>query len=225
MSDSVIDAIRAVDPCPVELAPPPMDIVRRRLVDAPHTGEPAGSRRRPRLSTLVVTVSSVAVVAVAVLAIAILGHRRRVAPTAPATAGMAACHVEARPGVLPVWARAGFSDPRPRMTYALGESGKIAAILWGSLNSPPAVDHTNKILWVSRAAPTSPGSDLRIEAQRMSGTRTLGAPVSRRVTGGPGPSIINLPAPGCWRLTLRWSGRTDHLDLQYGRGAGRAPHA
>jgi hypothetical protein len=35
------------------------------------------------------------------------------------------------------------------------------------------------------------------------------------VRGGPGPSGINLPAPGCWRLALRWSGRTDELDLQY----------
>jgi hypothetical protein len=39
--------------------------------------------------------------------------------------------------------------------------------------------------------------------------------VSRTVLGGPGPSIINLPASGCWRLTLRWSGRVDSLDLDY----------
>ena len=37
----------------------------------------------------------------------------------------------------------------------------------------------------------------------------------RTVAGGPGPSIINLPASGCWRLTLRWSGRADSLDLAY----------
>jgi hypothetical protein len=39
--------------------------------------------------------------------------------------------------------------------------------------------------------------------------------VVRVVVGGPGPSGINLPSPGCWRLTLQWSGRTDHLDLEY----------
>jgi hypothetical protein len=33
--------------------------------------------------------------------------------------------------------------------------------------------------------------------------------------GGPGPSIVNLPSPGCWKLTLRWSGRVDTLDLEY----------
>ena len=62
---------------------------------------------------------------------------------------------------------------------------------------------------------TDPGSNLRIAAQRMQGTTPVGAPVSRAVMGGPGPSIINLPNSGCWRLTLRWSGRVDSLDLDY----------
>jgi len=30
--------------------------------------------------------------------------------------------------------------------------------------------------------------------------------VNRLVRGGPGPSIINLPTAGCWRLALRWAG-------------------
>jgi hypothetical protein len=40
----------------------------------------------------------------------------------------------------------------------------------------------------------------------------------RVVPGGPGPSIVNLPQAGCWRLTLAWSGQTDTLDLAYGTG-------
>jgi hypothetical protein len=128
-----------------------------------------------------------------------------------------ACRSEVRIGVLPAWARAGFSEARPRMRYELGASGRIAAIPFGTLNSPPAANHTNKILWVSRVSPTGPGASLRILAQRMTGTRRDGTPVMRVVSGGPGPSIINLPSPGCWRLTLRWSGWTDHLDLQYNR--------
>jgi hypothetical protein len=124
---------------------------------------------------------------------------------------------EVRLGVLPIWARAGFSEARPRMPYELGASGRIAAIQWGTpLDSPPSSSHTNKIRWVSRVS-TRPGSSLRILAQRMIGTRREGPPVTRAVHGGPGPSIINLPAPGCWRLTLRWSGWTDQLDLQYNR--------
>jgi hypothetical protein len=125
------------------------------------------------------------------------------------------CRATVIVGVLPLWARGGFSEPRPRMPYVLGRAGKIAAILWADpLQSPPPKDHNNKILWVSHA-PAVPGSDLRISAQRMTGSRPVGAPANRRVTGSPGPSIINLPAAGCWRFTLRWSGRVDTLDLRY----------
>jgi hypothetical protein len=144
-----------------------------------------------------------------------------VAAASPASLSSAArvpaCLAPARTeaGLLPVWARGGFSDPRPRMPYRLGNAGRIAAILWADpLRSPPPRDHTNKILWVSHA-PTIPGSDLRISAQLMSGSRPTGKPVARRVMGGPGPSIINFPAAGCWRLTLRWSHTSDVLDLRY----------
>jgi hypothetical protein len=51
---------------------------------------------------------------------------------------------------------------------------------------------------------------LRISARSADGTQTL----SREVAGGPGPSIVDLPA-GCWHLTLTWSGHTDALDLRY----------
>ena len=109
----------------------------------------------------------------------------------------------------------GFSDPRPRIPHAIGRGGDIAALLWGfPLTSPPRKDISNKILWVSRVT-RRPSTALRIHAQRMRGTRALGAPVRRRVDGGPGPSIIDLPRAGCWRLRLRWSGHTDRLDLRY----------
>jgi hypothetical protein len=129
-----------------------------------------------------------------------------------------ACRSVVRQGVLPAWARTGFSDPRPRLPHVLGRSGEIAALVFGyPLRSPPAKDRGNKVLWVSRRE-VKPLSDLRIHAQRMDGRRRVGQPVTRVVPGGPGPSGINLPAPGCWRLTLRWSGRTDELDLQYAHG-------
>jgi hypothetical protein len=38
------------------------------------------------------------------------------------------------------------------------------------------------------------------------------------VPTGPGPSTIDLPEAGCWRLTLSWSGRKDSVDLAYGVG-------
>jgi hypothetical protein len=140
---------------------------------------------------------------------------------APAAAGRSStapvCHSAVHHGVLPTWARTGFSAPRPRLPHVIGRSGEIAALVFGyPLRSPPVKDRGNKILWVSRRA-VRPLSDLRIHAQRMDGRRRVGHPVTRVVVGGPGPSGIDLPAPGCWRLTLRWSGRTDQLDLRYVR--------
>ena len=133
----------------------------------------------------------------------------------PSPSRVSACAPQVKIAVLPQWARGGFSDPKPRMSYELGRAGNIAALVWGfPLLSPPPRTHNNKILWVSRVA-TEPASNLRIAAQRMRGTQPVGAPVSRTVAGGPGPSIINLPASGCWRLTLHWSGRVDSLDLDY----------
>lgn len=125
--------------------------------------------------------------------------------------------------VIPPWARAGFSDPRPRVTHVLGRSGAIVAILFGGavLHSPPAADRSNKILWVARKR--NDFGDMHIRAQRMRGRDVVGKPVARVVGGGPGPSIIDLPAAGCWRFTLTWSifglssgpSFRDTLDLRY----------
>jgi hypothetical protein len=84
--------------------------------------------------------------------------------------------------------------------------------LWAArdaLRSPPLQDRGNKILWVSKV-PHAP-DPLIIRATLAGGTRT--ATVS--VPGGPGPSTIDLPAPGCWTLHLSWSGHTDELQLRY----------
>ena len=108
------------------------------------------------------------------------------------------------------------------MPYELGRTGKIAAILWADpLRFPPPKNHNNKILWASRRDAASPGFALWIRAPRMSGTQQIGQPVTRVVPGGPRPSIINLPAAGCWRINLAWSGRTDTARSAVRRGLGR----
>jgi len=164
------------------------------------------------------TITSLAVVVTAMLGVT--------ASADPASGGGAAetdahgslsCQAHVPIKVLPPWARAGFSESVPRMPFVLGMDGSIAAILWANpLQSPPPKSHNNKILWVSRAS-TRPGSDLRISAQAITRSRPVGQPVQRVVEGGPGPSIINLPHAGCYELTLRWSGHTDRLDLEYVR--------
>jgi hypothetical protein len=105
------------------------------------------------------------------------------------------CTPRVEQGVLPVWARGGFSSPRPRLPHVVGMQGKIAALVFGyPLLSPPGASRSNKILWVLRS-PLAPLSDLRITAQRMQGVRPIGPPVLRTVRGGPGPSIVDLRSP------------------------------
>jgi len=155
-----------------------------------------------------------AALAAGALAAALAVPAMAAGPTSTAPAGPP-CVSHVQRGVLPAWLRAGFSSPRPRIPHAVAAGGRIAGILFGDpLTSPPRATRSNKILWVPRA-PVTGITDLRISAQRMRGARVVGRPVGRLVPGGPGPSIIDLPATGCWRLTLRWAGHTDRLDLRY----------
>ena len=132
-----------------------------------------------------------------------------------ATSAPAICRPVVDKGVLPPWARGGFSDPRPRIAHTTGRSGTIMAILFApALAAPPSKVYNNKILWVARVGTQTP-SNLWIGAQRMAGARNLGPRVTRVVHGGPGPSIIDLPAAGCWRLALHWAGHSDTLDVRY----------
>jgi hypothetical protein len=96
--------------------------------------------------------------------------------------------------------------------HATSDHRRIVAILFGRvLSAPPAEDVNNKILWVARTRGADP---LRIEAVLDRTGRT----VHREVTGGPGPSIVDLPEAGCWHLTLDWGpapDRRDTMDLVY----------
>ncbi len=100
--------------------------------------------------------------------------------------------------------------------HVMGVRGDIVAILWGgpkaSLYAPSRTDQNNKILWVAR--PPLPGtspSPLSIRAT-LNGTRVV---AYRELTNGPGPSFVDLPAPGCWTLNLSWAGHHDQVDLWY----------
>ena len=142
--------------------------------------------------------------------------RAGAAKAGPAPAGAVSsdgCAGQPPVSPLPAWARAGFSPADQAMPHVLGEAGNIVASLWASrdaLHSPALQDRNNKILWVSRIPLT--GSDpLVIKAALAGSARTA----TRSVPGGPGPSIIDLPAPGCWTLHLSWSGHTDQLKLRY----------
>ncbi|MCA2218761.1 hypothetical protein [Jidongwangia harbinensis] len=132
--------------------------------------------------------------------------------TAPGPAPPPPCSPAVRRDVLPEWARSGFGDPSPSgIPFVVGDQGRILGVLFGHpLTAPPrSAGPANKILWTAHPAP-EPGG-LVIEA-RLAGAPDL---VRHTVSGGPGPSIVDLPRPGCWRLTLTWPGHTDTLDLRY----------
>lgn len=197
-----------------------VELLRAAVDDVDVSGAPArelaaaGRRRRRRRHVVAGAAAAAAVAVVAVTAPLALGRADQHGTSAGASPGSAptsaagSCVERVPSRVLPSWARTGFSDPRPRIPYVLGDQGDIVAILFAQpLAAPPAADHGNKILWVS---PVADGSSLHITATLPDGTTA-----ERVVDGGPGPSIIDLPSPGCWHLTLEWAGQTDTLDLAY----------
>jgi hypothetical protein len=146
------------------------------------------------------------VVVAAVVAAATFVERSTTTPAG------SACPAVVASSVLPVWARSGFSEPMPSAPHVLGDRGAIVAILFGDLAEPQRADRGNKILWVAR---DDAGAPLTI-------TATLGAddpaPVVQTLSDGPGPSIVDLPAPGCWTFDLRWGAQHDTLRLPYAPG-------
>lgn len=161
-------------------------------------------RRRRRLAAGGAAVALVAVAGAGTAALVHDGSQRSVVTAAGSCA-------EPRSRVLPTWARDGFSDPEPEVPYVLSDDGRMAAILFGPLQAPSAPDRNNKVLWVER--PDSPGLPLDIAAVRAGSD---GAVVHRHLAG-PGPSIVDLPQPGCWTLSLRWGEFRDTINLEYAR--------
>lgn len=152
-------------------------------------------------------VASVAAALLMFSALAAFGGHARSTAVAPCTP-----HVKG--GLLPPWMQAGFGLGA-RVTHAIGEQGAIGAVLWNKpLYSPPSQHVNNKILWVPRHYSKSV-APLWIKMQKMDGTELVGAPVRRIISTGPGPSYVDAPSAGCWRLTLTWSGRRDTVDLAY----------
>jgi hypothetical protein len=134
----------------------------------------------------------------------------RPALSSPASASGCAGQPPVSP--LPVWAQSGFTPPRIDMPHVVGAAGNIVAILWATsnaLHAPALPDRRNKILWVSRLSPGP--MTIRATLADSSRTATVDLP------DGPGPSYVDMPAPGCWTLHLSWGGHTDQLSLRYVR--------
>jgi hypothetical protein len=135
-------------------------------------------------------------------------------PSASATVSSPlSCETAIHVGPLPEWARAGFTPPDQEVRYIIGQTGHIVGVLFGPLTAPPPNDgRNNKILWVSNAGKPDTPPELTIAA-RLNGAS---ATANRTVEGGPGPSIVDMPEPGCWTFELTWSGVHDRVAVPYG---------
>jgi hypothetical protein len=112
-----------------------------------------------------------------------------------------------------VWARTGFEPADQPVRYVIGEKRAIVGVVFGyPLVAGRRQDGKgNKILWVGKHVDGSAPHDLEITA-RLDGTALE---VERSVSGGPGPSLIDLPRPGCWTLDLAWGGGRDRMTVPY----------
>lgn len=133
-------------------------------------------------------------------------------PSAALPASANGCARQPPVSPLPVWARSGFTPPDIAMPHVMGAAGNIVAILWATpnaLHAPALPDMANKILWVSRVS----SGPMTIRATLAGSTRTA----TVDLPNGPGPSYVDMPAPGCWTLHLSWGLDTDQLSLRYVR--------
>jgi hypothetical protein len=194
--DQLIRAMRSsVD----TLSPPVPDLVAG--------GRRRGQALRRRRQVGVAAVAACVVLAATGISVAVQRDGSTTGTELPAAGG---CSSNVRTDVLPTWARDGFSDPEPRAPHVLSEDGAVVAILFGSaLHAPPSAEVNNKILWVTREPLAGP---LRIDAVREGTTTHV-----HRELAGAGPSIVDLPAPGCWRLDLRLTDYRGSIDLEYVR--------
>jgi hypothetical protein len=184
------------------LTPPVSDLVAGGL--------DRGRRLRRRRVAVRGAAVAAAVVALAGSGLVVLDNRNDTSTTIASAGG--SCRSEVRTDVLPTWARDGFSDPNPAVPHVFSSHGRMVAILFGAtLSSPPAAGVNNKILWVARDGRDA-SAPLRLDAVRAGTT----AHVRREVAVG--PSTVDLPRPGCWRITLRWGSQHDTIDLDYVRG-------
>lgn len=187
---------------------------------APHNPDLAGTiRRRSRYRYAVTLAPIAAALAVLLVAAGILWLR----PGQSGPAASASACTPVTTAVLPTWARTGFTDPTPSQPYVTSRSGELVAILFGPLTSPPGVDHNNKILWATsgQAPVTGPpdhgasGFDMTIIGTREGGTGQPGDTMRETVSGGPGPSIVDVPRAGCWHFELSWGNQHDSINLLY----------
>lgn len=178
---------------------------------APHDpGLAAHVRTRARRGRLAAGAALGGVAAATAAVVAVVGIGPQTRNTPGPGVSPAVCRSNVVTGVLPVWARGGFSDPEPVMPYVTSANGGIVGILFEPITGPPRDKSGDKVLWVWQ--------DPVIEGVRaVARLEGSGPAVSFVKPGVLGPSSVSLPSPGCWRVTITWKGGSDTIDLEAAR--------
>lgn len=187
LEDTVAQALRRLD---------------RWAPDGPLDGERvrrAVRRRRAMIAGPVAVVLAVT----GILAGVVLSQPRGHSVAGPSA--VSAC-APLQDGPPPVWARSGFTGT-VYPPHATSRSGDVVAIVWGQLAAPPAADHNNKILWVARGDGGSFEMTVTAHLEGTDRVVTQSIPV--------GPSIVDMPAAGCWRMDLQIGNRHDEIALRW----------
>jgi hypothetical protein len=121
----------------------------------------------------------------------------------------------------PAWAQGGWTHVKGTpwgVPWALGTGGDAVAFVFANelvAGGSPRIDGTNnKVLWVAKGSPTN----FVVEGIPPGGTQAV-------VTVNGGPSIVDVPSPGCWKFQLTWgdgAGSTINLTVL---AAGSTPPA
>ncbi len=103
----------------------------------------------------------------------------------------------------PLWAQGGWSHakgtPWP-VPWAFGTGGDTVAYLFATqlvAGESPRVDGSqNKVLWEAKDSPS--GGNVLVEGHPLGESQPV-------VTIPGGPSITDVPTPGCWTFRLSWN--------------------
>jgi hypothetical protein len=105
--------------------------------------------------------------------------------------------------------------PDPPFPYALASGAPVAAVFFSyPLRAKLPAGTRNKILWV--VGPRPKAEPLVIVA-RLANAPREGLHARGDGSGGSGQiqrTLLQFPAPGCWRLMLRWEDHTARLDVR-----------
>jgi hypothetical protein len=172
-----------------------------RVVAAAWSDAQASRRRVGRPLAIAASVVGAAGVAIA---LGVSGTGDQTHPSA----GGSACAGNVSTAVLPTWARTDFGPAGLHTPHVIGDHGEIVGVLFGHLRvHQPAGTH-NKILWVAKRG----FGPLQIRAQLEGTSQT----VTRTLADGPGPSYVDMPAAGCWQMSLTWDDYHDTIAFRYG---------